>query len=83
MFEANGIGQLYGRGSFDFHAPGAVSLGDYTIDLDLIFIPVMPKASFRLQAAGLDRELLNEKGLQKMSKPRAILRPCGCHPAPD
>ena len=76
--EAIGIGGFDARRRFHFDAPSAIALCEHAIDLDLIFVPIVPEPGIRFQPVGLDHQLLEHKGLQEMSKTLAVFRPGAC-----
>ena len=47
-FEAIGIGAFDTRCRFHFNTPCPIALCEHAIDLDLIFIPIVPESRIRL-----------------------------------
>lgn len=66
-----------GAGGFDFHAPRLASARDDEVDLDLIFITIVPEAQVGIGPAGLGDGLLHDEGFQQVAEAVAVRSPIG------
>lgn len=52
------------RGGLDFNAPNPPPAGDHAIDLDLVFVAVMPETQIRIGPGGQRHDLLHDERFQ-------------------
>lgn len=69
------VGRIYGGGGFYFNAPDFASSGNYTIDFDLVFVPVVEKSDVRISPACLGDELLKDERFQEVAETITFGRP--------
>ena len=72
------VGERGRGGGLDFNAPGAAATGDHQVDLDLVFVAVVPETQLGISPAGLGAELLQHECFEQVAKTIAAIMPVFC-----